>query len=105
MTYGEIFARTYRASGYLTNVRRQQVSIIRELCEQIVRHLDAIGFPLSKFLLPGFSDEEIRKVQATLPFVFPSSLVEMYKWHNGTELVAGTCFFPWWTFDKITESM
>lgn len=29
----------------------------------------------------------------------------MYKWHNGTELVAGTTFFPWWVFDTITESV
>ena len=80
------------------------MSIIIGLCEQIVQRLTASGSPIARYLLPGISERGIREVEAKLPFVFPDAIVEMYKWHNGTELVAGTTFYPWWVFDTITES-
>lgn len=83
--------------------------MIHELCEQIVEQLTSIGYPISEYLLPGLSEAEIQRVEAKLPFMFPHSLIDMYKWHNGTPIVggdvaAGRWFFPGWSFDTLDES-
>jgi hypothetical protein len=81
------------------------MSTIADLCEKIVGQLTAMGSPVANFLHPGLSNQDIQGVQASLPFVFPISVVEMYKWRNGTALVPGSTFFPWWVFDTIAESV
>ncbi len=78
---------------------------ISKLCEKIVAHLTAMGSPIDELLHPGIQGKEMQNVAQSLPFVFPASVSEMYQWHNGTELVAGSVFFPWWTFDTVIESL
>jgi hypothetical protein len=77
---------------------------IARICDDIVGQLTRIGSPIAQFLRPGLSEKQIKDVERTLPFAFPNSIAEMYKWRNGTELVEKTSFFPWWQFDTIEES-
>lgn len=68
------------------------------LCESIVGHLASIGSPIGKLLLPLTSDQ-LKLLEGDLPLVLPLSCLEMYTWHNGTELLQGSTFFPWWIFE------
>jgi hypothetical protein len=81
------------------------MSRIVTLCDGIVSQLTAKGSPIAQLLKPGLALSELHELEGGLPFVLPSSCVEMYTWHNGTELVSGSTFFPWWVFDAITESV
>jgi hypothetical protein len=85
------------------------MATIRYLCDRILGYLEVLGYPISTFLQPGLSEQDIERVQRSLPFVFPGSILELYKWRNGTALVPrtfpGKCFFPGWCFDTITESL
>lgn len=83
------------------------MAFIAQLCDDIVAELTAIGSPIATMLLPGLPEADIRKEELHLPFVFPTSLIEMYKWRNGTDsqFETGTSFFPWWTFDGLPESV
>ena len=51
------------------------MSTIADLCEKIVGQLTAMGSPVANFLHPGLSNQDIQGVQASLPFVFPISVV------------------------------
>lgn len=81
------------------------MSLITQTCERIVAKLTALGSPIAELLEPGLTDQDLQAIETTLPFVFPDSVREMYKWHNGTPLVDGTTFFPYWGFDTIAESL
>lgn len=75
------------------------------LCESIVGHLASIGSPIGKLLRPPLTSDQLKLLEGDLPLVLPLSCLEMYTWHNGTELLQGSTFFPWWVFDQIGESI
>jgi hypothetical protein len=59
--------------------------------EHLTQYLDQIldwhtksGSPLSTFLQPGLSADEIRKKIGVLPFTMPEEFIELYMWRNGT---------------------
>jgi hypothetical protein len=80
---------------------------LRDLCDEILDQMARIGYPI--YLHPGISLAELRGFEADLPFAFPAALVDMYQWRNGTSIVntggPGSCFFPWWCFDAVAESV
>lgn len=80
------------------------MSVIPALCEEIVDCLTAIGSPIGDFLQPGLTDQQILRVQSRLPFQFPTAIMDMYKWHNGTKSEKGTTFFPWWGFLPLSDA-
>jgi hypothetical protein len=81
------------------------MSQIAQLCDKIAGHLTKVGSPIADLLHPGVSEAQIQRIETTLPFTFPISIVEMYKWRNGTDRTLGSESFPWWTFDQIDLSV
>jgi cell wall assembly regulator SMI1 len=78
---------------------------VSDYCDGIVAQLTALGSCIEQLLQPGASAKRIREAEGMFSFAFPTSLVEMYKWRNGTRLVEGSAFFPWWVFDSLEESL
>jgi hypothetical protein len=78
---------------------------ISDLCDRIIAKLSALGSPIVSLLQPGLSDQQIQQALASSQFALPEALVAMYKWKNGTQIAVGATFFPWWTFDTISESV
>lgn len=62
------------------------------------------GHRLSQHLLPPIDAGIIEAFETDACIHLPASLLSMYKWHNGCELVAGISLFPWWMFDSFEES-
>jgi hypothetical protein len=52
--------------------------------DQILEWHTKLSSPLSKYLQPGLSVDEIRRKIAVLPFKMPEEFIELYVWRNGT---------------------
>jgi hypothetical protein len=81
------------------------MSQIRDLCNEIIKHLTRLGLDTERNLLPGLSERRIRELSAGLPFVLPRSVIDLYKWSEGVQPRAGigNSFFPGYGMDAFTE--
>ena len=79
--------------------------VIRDLCDQIVKHLTKLGFQTERNMLPGVSEEKIGEVTAGLPFVLPRSVIDLYNWSEGLQSQAGigNDFFPGYGMESLPE--
>jgi hypothetical protein len=75
------------------------MSNISSLCDAIVTNLTRLGIPAAEDLLPGASEERIREFTAGLPFVLPRSVIELYKWSEGSTV--GTELFPGFGMESL----
>lgn len=81
------------------------MSSIPSLCDEILKHLTALGRQTARSMLPGLTEPEIRHWTAHLPFVLPDSVVELYKWSAGLRPRSGVGneFFPGFGMDSLPE--
>jgi len=61
------------------------MSEIHSLCDDILKHLAALGMQTPKAMLPGLVEDNIRQMTAGLPLVLPDSVIELYKWSEGLQ--------------------
>src|SRR5690242_14966251 len=69
---------------------------IPELFERVLHWHRTKNRAVPRDFRPGLTDAEIDKELSSLPFVFPDSVRDLYKWHDGMDLVddpADTTFF------------
>ena len=80
-------------------------SQIESLCNEILTHLTALGRPVVSLLQPGLAESDIDCLVGGLPFVLPLSVVDMYKWRNGTRNAVGMDFFPGYGFVPLSQAV
>jgi hypothetical protein len=59
--------------------------VTRELELFLLAH-DASGSPLRRYLRPGIPESDVRARLESLGLTAPADLVELYSWHDGTDL-------------------
>jgi hypothetical protein len=81
------------------------MSNIPSLCDEILKHLTALGRKTANSLLPGLPESKIGPLTAGLPFVLPYSVVELYKWSEGLRPQSGVGneFFPGFGMDSLSK--
>ena len=72
------------------------MSEIADRLNRLVDAIEALNVPMSDYLLPGLSSQDIDQLTESLDFRLPEGLYELYAWHNGHEADIETPLF----FDK-----